>query len=92
MSEFLREAWAYALALVFYGLSLALILFGVVMAWMAVKDVAGGSSAGEGVVANLVVAVVGLLMVGAGVLIGRVSPRIIRALSGTDAPPPPPTA
>lgn len=84
--EIVREAWAYALALILYGSSLAMMLFGAVMVWLAIKDVA----AGEGVVENLVVAVVGFLMVGAGVLIGRVSPRIIRAFSGTDAPPPPP--
>ncbi len=88
MREFLREAWAYALALVFYGLSLALVLFGGVMAWIAIKDVV----AGEGVVENLVVTVVALLMVGVGVLVGLVAPRVIRKLSGTDVPPPPPTA
>lgn len=86
MKEFFREAWAYALAVAFYGIGFALMLFGGVMVWMAARDVAGG----ERVVVNLVVAAVGLLMVGVGVLIGRAAPRIIRALSGTDAPPPPP--
>lgn len=84
MKEFLQEAWAYALALVLYGSGLALMLFGGVLFWMSAKDAAGG----ERVVVNLVIAV-GLLMVGVGVLIGRAAPRIIRALSGTDAPPTP---
>lgn len=87
MKGFLREAWAYALALALYGIAFALMLFGGAVFWTSLKDAAGG----ERVVVNLVVAVVGLLIVGVGVLIGRAAPRIIRALSGTDAPPPPPT-
>jgi len=72
--EFLREAWTYALALVIYGLSFALMLFGAIMAWLAVKDVA----AGKEIVVNPTIAVVGLLMVGVGVLVGRVTRRSAR--------------
>jgi hypothetical protein len=87
MKGLFQEAWASALAFVLYGISFVLMLFGGVMVWMSAKDVAGG----ERVVVNLVVVVVGLSIVGVGVIIGRTALRIIRFLSGTDAPPPPPT-
>lgn len=73
------------LALVLYGISFALMLCSVVVAWLAIKAIA----VGEHVVINLIIAVVSLLIMGVGVLIGLVTPRVIRKLSGTDPPVPP---
>jgi divalent metal cation (Fe/Co/Zn/Cd) transporter len=73
------------LALALYGGSGALLLFGAAMAWSAMGNVAGGRS----VLPDLLAALIGLAMVVAGVLLGRVAPRVIRRLSGTDAPPAP---